>query len=86
VSTSDYVLVDDRTFVYNRTECEFSGIHTCFVADLYNVKQVGVRFGFNEDELEYYMFRGDGKVVGQLSQPFDEYGTTPLFAEQCAAG
>ena len=38
VATSDYVLVDDRTIIYNRTECEFSGIHTCFVADLYGVK------------------------------------------------
>jgi len=84
VSPSDYVLVDDRTFVYNRTECEFSGIHTCFVADLYNVEQVGVRFGFNEnDELEYYMFRGDGKVVGQLAylEPFDEHGEVPMFAQ-----
>jgi hypothetical protein len=83
VSTSDYVLVDDRTFVYNRTECEFSGIHTCFVMDLYDVKQAGVRFGFNEkDELEYYMFRGDGKVVGQLAylEPFDEHGLVPIFS------
>jgi hypothetical protein len=82
VSPSDYVLVDDRTFIYNRTECEFSGIHTCFVADLYDVKQVGVRLGFNEkDELEYYMFKGDGKVVGQLAylEPFDEHGTVPMF-------
>lgn len=85
VSPSDYVLVDDRTFVYNRTECEFSGIHTCFVADLYNCNQVGVRFGFNEkDELEYYMFRGTGKVVGQLAylEPFDEHGKVPMFAGQ----
>jgi len=84
VSPSDYVLVDDRTFVYNRTECEFSGIHTCFVADLYNVEQAGVRFGFNEnDELEYYMFRGTGKVVGQLAylEPFDEHGMVPMFAQ-----
>jgi hypothetical protein len=83
VSTSDYVLVDDRTFIYDRTECEFSGIHTCFVADLYDVEQVGVRFGFNEkDELEYYLFRGNGKVVGQLAylEPFDEHGRTPMFA------
>jgi hypothetical protein len=83
VSTSDYVLVDDRTFVYDRTECEFSGIHTSFVADLYKVEQVGVRFGFNEnDELEYYMFRGNGKVVGQLAylEPFDEYGLVPTWA------
>jgi hypothetical protein len=83
VSPSDYVLVDDRTIVYNRTECEFSGIHTCFVADLYGLKQVGVRFGFNDkDELEYYMFRGDGKVVGQLAylENFDDHGVRPMFA------
>ncbi|MES2605636.1 MAG: MoaF N-terminal domain-containing protein [Pseudomonadota bacterium] len=83
VSTSDYVLADDRTFIYNRTECEFSGIHTCFVMDLYNVKQVGVRFGFNDkDELEYYMFRGDGTITGQLAylEPFDEHGKKPMWA------
>ena len=88
VSTSDYVLVDDRTVVYNRTECEFSGIHTCFVADLYGVKQVGVRFGFNEkDELEYYMFKGDGKVVGQIAylENFDDHGMRPMFAPAPAA-
>lgn len=85
VSPSDYVLVDDRTFIYNRTECEFSGIHTCFVADIFNCTQVGVRLGFNEkDELEYYMFRGDGKIVGQLAylEPFDEHGKVPMFAAQ----
>jgi len=83
VSTSDYVLADDRTVIYNRTECEFSGIHTCFVADLYSVKQVGVRFGFNDkDELEYYMFKGDGEVVGQLAylENFDDHGIRPMFA------
>ena len=85
VATSDYVLVDDHTFIYDRTECEFSGIHTCFVMDLYNVEQAGVRFGFNEkDELEYYMFRGSGKVVGQLTylEPFDDQGKVPMFAAQ----
>jgi hypothetical protein len=87
VAPSDYVLVDDRTFIYNRTECEFSGIHTCFVADLYGVKQVGVRFGFNDrDELEYYLFKGDGKVVGQIAylEPFDEHGTRPMFMPAAA--
>jgi hypothetical protein len=89
VATSDYALVDDRTIIYNRTECEFSGIHTCFVADLYGVKQVGVRFGFNEkDELEYYMFKGDGKVVGQLAylENFDDHGLRPMFAPAPPAG
>jgi hypothetical protein len=88
VASSDYVLVDDRTLVYNRTECEFSGIHTCFVADLYGVKQVGVRFGFNEkDELEYYLFKGDGKVVGQIAylENFDDHGVRPMFAPAPAA-
>ncbi len=88
VSPSDYVLVDDRTFVYNRTECEFSGIHTCFVTDLYAVKQVGVRFGFNEkDELEYYMFKGDGRIVGQIAylENFDEHGVVPMFAAPAPA-
>ncbi len=84
VSPSDYVLVDHRTFIYDRTEVEFSGIHTCFIADLFRCEQVGVRLGFNEnDELEYYVFRGTGKVVGQLTylEPFDEHGRVPLFAQ-----
>ena len=89
VATSDYVLVDDHTFLYDRTECEFSGIHTCFAGDLYGLQQVGVRFGFNEkDELEYYMFRGDGEIVGQLAylENFDEHGLVPMFAQTVARG
>jgi len=76
-SPSDYVLVDDETFIYDRTECEFSGIMTMYAMDLFSETQVGVRLGFNErDELEYYMFRGTGEVVGELSSqaPFDERG------------
>jgi len=88
VSTSDYVLADDRTIIYNRTECEFSGIHTTFVCDLYGVKQAGARFGFNEkDELEYYLFRGDGNVVGQIAylENFDDHGVRPMFAPAAPA-
>jgi hypothetical protein len=76
-SPSDYVLVNDNIFIYERTECEFSGIMTLFVADLFTETQAGARLGFNEkDELEYYMFRGTGKGVGHLTrlQPFDEHG------------
>lgn len=89
IAPSDYVLADDRTVFYNRTECEFSGIHTCFAIDLYGVKQMGVRIGFNEkDELEYYMFKGDGKVVGQIAylENFDDHGIRPMFAPAPAAG
>jgi len=78
---SDYILVNDNMFIYDRTECEFSGIFTLFVADLFTETQAGVRLGFNEkDELEYYMFRGTGEVVGQLAylEPFDEHGKMPM--------
>ncbi len=81
---SDYVLVNDNMFIYDRTECEFSGIFTLFVADLFTETQAGVRLGFNEkDELEYYMFRGTGKVVGQLAylEPFDEHGKKGLVVQ-----
>ncbi|MBN2318853.1 MAG: MoaF N-terminal domain-containing protein [Acidobacteria bacterium] len=83
-SPSDYVLVNDNMFIYDRTECEFSGIFTLFVADLFAETQAGVRLGFNEkDELEYYMFRGTGKVVGQLAylEPFDDHGKEPMVVQ-----
>jgi hypothetical protein len=76
-SPSDYILIDDNLFVYDRTECEFSGIMTMYAVDLFTETQVGMRLGFNEkDELEYYMFRGTGKVVGHLTrlQPFNAHG------------
>ena len=81
---SDYVLVNDNTFIYSRTECEFSGIFTLFVADLFAETQAGVRLGFNEkDELEYYMFRGTGKVVGQIAylEPFDDHGKKGMVVQ-----
>jgi len=74
---SDFVLLNDDMFVYDRTECEFSGIHTMYLVDLFSVKQVGVRLGFNEkDQLEYYIFRGNGEIVGQLArlEPFADHG------------
>jgi hypothetical protein len=78
-SPSDYILVNDNMFIYDRTECEFSGIMTMYAVDLFTETQVGMRLGLNEkDELEYYMFRGTGKVVGHLTalEPFDEHGET----------
>jgi hypothetical protein len=74
---SDYIMVNDNIFIYERTECEFSGIMTMYVLDLFTETQAGMRLGFNEhDELEYYMFRGTGEVVGNLTSlaPFDEHG------------
>jgi hypothetical protein len=74
---SDYIMVNDNVFIYQRTECEFSGIMTMYALDLFTETQAGMRLGFNEkDELEYYIFQGKGKVVGNLTSlaPFDEHG------------
>jgi hypothetical protein len=80
-------MIDDNLFIYDRTECEFSGIMTLYALDLFTETQVGVRLGFNEkDQLEYYMFRGTGKVVGQLTSlaPFDEHGMTNSIVSSTA--
>ena len=65
---SDYIMISDDLFIFDRVECEMSGIFTLYVLDVQDVEQVGVRLGFNEeDELEYYMFRGAGEIVGQIA-------------------
>ena len=74
---SDYIMINDHMFLYDRVECEFSGIMTMYVLDLLSASQIGVRLGFDEeDALEYYMFRGSGKIVGQLAtfEPFSDHG------------
>ena len=84
-SPADYIMTSPNMFIHDRTECEFSGIFTMFVIDLFTpVKQAGVRLGFNEnDELEYYIFRGDGEIVGQLAflEPFDEHGRAAMVVQ-----
>jgi hypothetical protein len=80
---SDFLMINDNMFIFDRTECEFSGIHTMYAMDLFTMKQIGVRLGFNEkDDLEYYIFQGTGKLVGQLTSlaPFDEHGTNMSLA------
>ena len=92
-SPADYVSLSPNMFIQSRSEAEFSGIYTMYVIDLFTpVKQAGVRLGFNErDELEYYMFRGNGEIVGQLAflEPFDEHGRAgmnPSAASKPPAG
>lgn len=76
---TDYLQIDDELYIYQRTECEFSGIMTMYVLDVNRIEQVGMRLGFDAaDELEYYVFRGSGEMLGQLAhfEPFGETGTT----------
>jgi hypothetical protein len=71
---SDYIKIDDDLYIYTRTECEFSGTFTLYVMDLNRVEQIGVRLGFDaNDSLEYYIFRGKGEWLGQLTQ-FEKFG------------
>jgi hypothetical protein len=79
---SDYIMINDHMYIYDRVECEFSGIMTLYVLDLFGKKQVGVRLGFNEtDALEYYMFKGTGEILGQLAifEPFRDHGEKIVF-------
>jgi hypothetical protein len=74
---SDYIMINDHMFIYDRTECEFSGVMTMYVLDLLSMTQAGMRLGFNEtDTLEYYLFKGSGEIVGQLAkfEPFSYHG------------
>lgn len=71
---SDYVMVNDHTFIYSRIECEFSGTYTLQVIDLFDLTQRGVRLGINEkDQLEYYMYTGRGEITGQAAS-FEVFG------------
>ena len=71
---TDYIKINDDLYIYQRTECEFSGTMTLYVLDVNRVEQVGVRLGFGaDDELEYYVFRGSGEWLGQIAQ-FEEFG------------
>lgn len=88
-AASDYVLVNDDVCLYQRTECEFSGIQTIYAFDANRVEQIGARLGFNEkDELEYYIFRGKGEWLGQLAhfEKFGDVGLPPKNAPAAAKG
>jgi hypothetical protein len=71
---SDYIMVNDHQFIYSRIECEFSGIYTLQIIDLFDLTQKGVRLGLTEkDELEYYLYTGKGEITGQIAT-FEVFG------------
>ncbi len=78
---SDYVKLDNDFFLYTRTECEFSGTFTAYVIDMNRSGQIGLRLGFDEgDKLHYYLFRGQGDIVGQIArfEKFGDYSGNPI--------
>ena len=79
---SDYIQINENIYLYSRIECEFSGIMTTYIVDLFTLKQAGVRLGFNiTDELEYYIFMGTGEITGQLAQfhNYDDHGKEIIY-------
>lgn len=73
---ADYIEIGEGKYIYTRTECEFSGIFTVYALDVNALRQVGLRLGFNAaDELEFYVFRGEGEWLGQIAQ-FEQFGVT----------
>ncbi len=73
---ADYIEIGHGKYIYSRTECEFSGIFNLYAFDVNDLKQVGLRLGFNAaDELEFYVFRGTGEWLGQIAK-FEDFGVT----------
>ena len=76
---SDYVKLTDRYFVYSRVECEYSGTLVLELLDLFRLRKVGVRLGFDEqDALDYRMYTAEGRITGYAAsfEPMTDYGET----------
>ncbi len=81
---SDYIKINDRLYVYSRVEQEYSGTLTLEVIDLFTVRHIGLRLGFDKhDALDYTLYSGKGQVTGQSTnlEPLTDYGTEIPFGE-----
>jgi hypothetical protein len=75
---SDYIKINDKFYIYSRVEQEYSGTFTLEVIDLFTVRHIGMRLGFDKnDALDYIMYFGKGEVTGQSTnlEPLKDYGT-----------
>ncbi|MDI9462122.1 MAG: MoaF N-terminal domain-containing protein, partial [Bacillota bacterium] len=75
---SDYIKINDKLYIYSRVEQEYSGTFTLEVIELFNVRHIGVRLGFDlQDKLDYRVYEGKGKVTGWSTnlEPLTYHGT-----------
>ena len=82
---SDYIKINDRLYIYSRVEQEYSGTFTLEVIDLFTVRHIGMRLGFDKnDALDYIMYSGKGEVTGQSTnlEPLNDYGTEIPYSEE----
>ena len=81
---SDYIKINDELYIYSRVEQEYSGTFTLEVIDLFTVKHIGMRLGFDKnDAFDYTMYSGKGEVTGQSTnlEPLTDYGTKIPYDE-----
>ncbi len=74
---SDYIRISDRMYIYSRVEQEYSGAMTLEVLDLYTLRHIGMRLGFDRsDKLVYRMFSGEGELTGRCTnlEMLTDYG------------
>ncbi len=82
---SDYIKINDELYIYSRVEQEYSGTFTLEVIDLFTVRHIGMRLGFDKnDALDYIMYSGKGEVTGQSTnlEPLTDYGTEIPYSEE----
>ncbi len=82
---SDYLKINDKFYIYSRVEHEFSGTLTLEVIDLFTVRHIGMRLGFDKnDRLDYQVYAGSGEVTGQSTnlEPLTDYGTEIPYTEE----
>jgi hypothetical protein len=81
---SDYIRINDKYYIYSRVEQEYSGAYTLEIIDLFTVRHIGLRLGFDlRDELEYTFYCGYGEITGRSTQlePLTDYGTEIPYDE-----
>ncbi len=81
---SDYIKINDKFYIYSRVEQEYSGGFTLEVIDLFTIRHIGMRLGFDKnDALDYSMYYGKGEVTGQSTnlEPLTDYGTEIPYGE-----
>ncbi len=82
---SDYIKISDKYYIYSRVEQEYSGTFTLEVIDLFTVRHIGVRLGFDlYNALDYGVYSGCGEVTGRSTnlEALTDYGTVIPFDEK----
>jgi hypothetical protein len=73
---TDYYELDGRHWLYSRVEVEFSGAFALEVIDLYTLKKIGVRLGFDaQDKFIHQLYSDVGTLRGQVAA-FGPFGVS----------